>query len=109
MSRLNINLVLCQVATAVGIIFPALTSTGLAGPLALANANDSANSIFQPVARYPSLVQRAAEEPKTVGEVPARLRRQMVDFPTNETSGSIVIDTPNTYLYYVLGAGKAIR
>jgi lipoprotein-anchoring transpeptidase ErfK/SrfK len=33
----------------------------------------------------------------------------MVNFPTNETSGSIVIDTPNTYLYYVLGAGKAIR
>jgi lipoprotein-anchoring transpeptidase ErfK/SrfK len=108
MSRLNINLFLCQVATAVG-IFPALTSTVFAEPLALANANDSANSIFQPVIRYPSLVQRAAEEPKTVGEVPARLRRQMVNFPTNETSGSIVIDTPNTYLYYVLGAGKAIR
>src|SRR5229473_6008011 len=109
MSRLNINLFLCQVTITVGIISPALTSTGLAEPLALANANDSANSIFQPVIRYPSLVQRTAEEPKTAGEVPARLRRQMVKFPTSEMSGSIVIDTPNTYLYYVLGGGKAIR
>ncbi len=109
MSRLNINLFLCQVTTAVGIIFPALTSTVLAEPLALANANDSANSVFQQMVRYQSLVQRTAEEPKTAGEVPARLRRQMVKFPTSEMSGSIVIDTPNTYLYYVLGGGKAIR
>ena len=109
MSRLNINLFLCQVTTAVGIIFPALTSTVLAEPLALANANDSANSVFQQMVRYQSLVQRTAEEPKTAGEVPARLRRQMVNFPTSEMSGSIVIDTSNTYLYYVLGGGKAIR
>jgi lipoprotein-anchoring transpeptidase ErfK/SrfK len=108
MSRLT-NLFLCQVTITVGIIFSALTSTVFAEPLALANPNDSANSIFQPVIRYPSLVQRAAEETKTAGEVRARLRRQIVNFATNETSGSIVIDTPNTYLYYVLGAGKAIR
>jgi len=109
MSRLNTNLFLCQVTITVGIIFPALTSTVFAEPLALANPNDSANSIFQPVIRYPTLVQRAAEEPKTAGEVPARLRRQMVNFRTAEMSGSIVIDAPNTYLYYVLGGGKAIR
>jgi len=108
MSRLNINF-LCQVTTAVGIIFPALTSTVLAEPLAPANVSDTANSAFQRVVRYQSLVQRAAEEPKAASELPARLRRQMVNFPTNEMSGSIVIDTPNTYLYYVLGGGKAIR
>jgi hypothetical protein len=71
MSRLNTNLFLCQVTVTVGIIFPALTSTVFAEPLALANPNDSANSIFPPVIRYPSLVQRAAEEPKIAGEVPA--------------------------------------
>ena len=44
-----------------------------------------------------------------VAEVPAQLRRQMVDYPSGEPSGVVIIDTPNTYLYYVLGNGKAIR
>lgn len=38
-----------------------------------------------------------------------RLRRQIVGYPTNEAPGTIIIDTPNTYLYYVLGGGRAIR
>jgi lipoprotein-anchoring transpeptidase ErfK/SrfK len=42
-------------------------------------------------------------------EVPARLKRQMVSYPTREAPGTIIIDTPHTYLYYVLGGGQAIR
>jgi lipoprotein-anchoring transpeptidase ErfK/SrfK len=42
-------------------------------------------------------------------ELPAHLRRQVVDFPTKEPAGTVVIDTGNTYLYYVLGGGKAVR
>ena len=38
-----------------------------------------------------------------------RLQRQVVDFPTREAPGTIIVDTPHTYLYYVLGGGKAIR
>ncbi|MEP9351599.1 L,D-transpeptidase family protein [Xanthobacter sp. KR7-225] len=41
--------------------------------------------------------------------VPDRFRRQTVDYVTTQPAGTIVIDTPNTYLYYVLGSGKAIR
>jgi lipoprotein-anchoring transpeptidase ErfK/SrfK len=33
----------------------------------------------------------------------------MVAYNTSEQPGTIVIDTPNTYLYYVLGGGRAIR
>ena len=33
----------------------------------------------------------------------------MVNYPTKEPAGTIVIDTPNTYLYLVLGGGQAIR
>ena len=29
--------------------------------------------------------------------------------PTKEPAGTLVVDTPNTYLYYVLGGGRAIR
>ncbi len=37
------------------------------------------------------------------------LRRQEVAFQTKEPAGTLVVDTPNTYLYYVLGNGRAIR
>jgi len=43
------------------------------------------------------------------GAVPARLRRAVVAFGTTEAPGTIVIDTGNTQLYYVLGQGRAIR
>lgn len=42
-------------------------------------------------------------------ELPPNLRRQLVDYVTREPAGTIVIDTPNTYLYMVLGNGKAMR
>src|SRR3979411_1338556 len=41
--------------------------------------------------------------------VPERLRRATVAFDTREAPGTIVIDTGNTALYYVLGPGLAIR
>jgi lipoprotein-anchoring transpeptidase ErfK/SrfK len=41
--------------------------------------------------------------------LPPELRRQQVSYRTPELPGTIVIDTPHTYLYYVLGDGQAIR
>jgi lipoprotein-anchoring transpeptidase ErfK/SrfK len=37
------------------------------------------------------------------------LQRQVVTYPTPEPAGTIIIDTPNTFLYLVLGDGKAMR
>ena len=42
-------------------------------------------------------------------ELPPQFRRQLVDYQTKEPAGTIIIDTPNTYLYLTLGSGKAIR
>ena len=42
-------------------------------------------------------------------ELPARLRRQVVSYTTREAPGTIIIDTPNTYLYLVLRNGQAMR
>jgi lipoprotein-anchoring transpeptidase ErfK/SrfK len=42
-------------------------------------------------------------------DIPAHLRRQMVAYSGKEPAGTIIIDTPNTYLYYVLGNGQAVR
>jgi lipoprotein-anchoring transpeptidase ErfK/SrfK len=36
-------------------------------------------------------------------------RRQVVDYRTSEAPGTIIIDTPNTYLYLVMPGGKAMR
>jgi lipoprotein-anchoring transpeptidase ErfK/SrfK len=42
-------------------------------------------------------------------ELPARLRRTVVNLDTSEGPGTVIIDTGNTALYYVLGHGQAIR
>jgi lipoprotein-anchoring transpeptidase ErfK/SrfK len=42
-------------------------------------------------------------------ELAPNLRRQLVAYPANVTPGTVIIDTANTYLYYVLGDGRAIR
>ena len=41
--------------------------------------------------------------------MPERLRRAVMPFATAEAAGTIIIDTGNTALYYVLGQGRAIR
>jgi lipoprotein-anchoring transpeptidase ErfK/SrfK len=42
-------------------------------------------------------------------ELPPNLKKQLVDLATKEPAGTIIIDTPNTYLYLVLGGGKGMR
>jgi lipoprotein-anchoring transpeptidase ErfK/SrfK len=57
----------------------------------------------------PSVQSAPSEDEGTVVEMPARLKRQIVSYPTREAPGTVIIDTPNTYLYYILGNGQAIR
>lgn len=38
-----------------------------------------------------------------------RLWRQVVDYPTQERTGTLVVDTPAKYLYLVMEGGKAMR
>ena len=42
-------------------------------------------------------------------ELSPQFYRTVVDYPTVEPPGTIIIDTPNTYLYLTIGHGKAIR
>jgi lipoprotein-anchoring transpeptidase ErfK/SrfK len=43
------------------------------------------------------------------GPLPAEFRRTTVEYPAKEAAGTIIIDSGQHYLYYVLGNGKAIR
>src|SRR3984893_13594403 len=63
-----------------------------------------------PVQAAPQMqAQPQVDEDGVAVELPARLRRQVVNYATREAPGTIVIDTPNTYLYLVMGNGQAMR
>jgi|SRR5689334_17186944 len=66
----------------------------------------SQGSTASVTASLPPEDQPETGQPK---ELPANLKKQLVDFSTREPAGTIIIDTPNTYLYLVLGGGKAMR
>jgi lipoprotein-anchoring transpeptidase ErfK/SrfK len=90
-------------ALAVGLI--AISGSAAASPLPLFPfiLTPPEPSAMPPVQAAPS------EDESTAVEMPARLKRQIVSYATREAPGTVIIDTPNTYLYYVLGGGQAIR
>ena len=51
------------------------------------------------------------EQPETGApkELPENLKKQLVEYQTQQPAGTIIVDTPHTYLYLVLGHGKALR
>jgi lipoprotein-anchoring transpeptidase ErfK/SrfK len=51
----------------------------------------------------------APDETGITVEIPTRLRRQVVNYSSAEAPGTVIIDTQNTFLYFVLGGDKAIR
>jgi lipoprotein-anchoring transpeptidase ErfK/SrfK len=57
---------------------------------------------------------RAEEEPFPVPKDDAKkiywkFRKREVDYQTTEEPGTVIIDTPNKFLYLVLGGGRAMR
>ncbi len=63
-------------------------------------------------AAQPSVATLPPEDQPEVGEPKAidpRFKKQLVDFPTAEPAGTVVIDTSRKFLYLTLGGGKAIR
>jgi len=91
-----------RVATSIGALFAAVcVSAAVAAPLAPSLVESSA---------FPALALGSSPEriePDTA--VKARLRREVVGYQTQAAGGTIIIDTAQTFLYYVLGDGTAIR
>jgi lipoprotein-anchoring transpeptidase ErfK/SrfK len=83
------------------LLAPALTATGASAQvLGYAAAPQSA---------FPSEDAALALLEDDSSVVPERLRRAVVAYDTREAAGTIIIDTGNTTLYYVLGQGRAVR
>jgi lipoprotein-anchoring transpeptidase ErfK/SrfK len=91
--------------SAIAVAFLSSTAA-LAGPLAITSTDNYQSSIFREVMPQQEALPGEDEAPTALS---ANLRRQTVNYATHEAPGTIVIDTPNTYLYYVLGNGKAVR
>jgi lipoprotein-anchoring transpeptidase ErfK/SrfK len=77
-------------------------------PGAIGSAPGAAPQIAPPgaAAALPPEDQPEQGQPK---ELAPNLKKQLVTLSTKEPAGTIIIDTPNTYLYLVLGGGNALR
>jgi lipoprotein-anchoring transpeptidase ErfK/SrfK len=94
------------------ILRASVTAALTAGVIVLAGSAAAAPRPLFPFAtpEPPQAAQPApSDEADVPFELPARFKRQVVSYSTREAAGTIIIDTPNTYLYYVLGNGQAIR
>src|SRR5262249_20418987 len=90
----------------------------LISAVALSCGNANAESLFaflvppasiQVAPQGPQNIQPAPDEERDDAQFDPRLQRQVVSYPSKEAPGTIIIDTPHTFLYYVLGNGRAIR
>ena len=80
-----------------------LLGVGLGGCMQ-ATLSPSSDANFTPRDR-----QLLANAPYARAEIPESYRRHIVDYSRKEQPGTILVDTDDRYLYYVLPGGKAIR
>jgi lipoprotein-anchoring transpeptidase ErfK/SrfK len=83
------------------------------GPAAVAPAQEEVRppSIIGPGRQDVISALPAEDQPETgpAKALPPQFRRTVIDYRSKEPAGTIIIDTPNTYLYLVMGNGKAMR
>jgi lipoprotein-anchoring transpeptidase ErfK/SrfK len=93
----------------------ALRPPGAIGPAGNATAPNGVTGSVQlppgPDGKPMILSALPPDEQPEVGpaQLAPNLRRQEVTLATKEPAGTLIVDTSNTYLYYVLGNGRAIR
>jgi lipoprotein-anchoring transpeptidase ErfK/SrfK len=87
-----------------------LISIALLASATLLGAAPARAQIFASYAPGPQAPQvEVLEDEAPAKEVRPELRRQMVNYRGSETPGTIVVDTPHKFLYFVTGNGKAMR
>ena len=87
-----------------GTMLAGVSGAGRAQSLALADTHAPVTVIDQALRDRP-----AVEGPDPAVQMPERLRRQIVEYTGREAPGTIIVDTPNTYLFLVMPGGKAMR
>ena len=85
-----------------------IAATAISTTAASANPLNPFEALFGPL--RPPVAAPAYANPSDEGrELNSDFRRQVVNYRTNEAPGTIIVDTPNTYLYLVMPGGKAMR
>jgi lipoprotein-anchoring transpeptidase ErfK/SrfK len=85
-----------------------LIGVALLATAALTTATPAGAQFFAYAPQAQPQVEVVDEEAE-IKDVNPELRRTMVDYRGKETPGTIIVDTPNKFLYYVMGGGKAMR
>jgi lipoprotein-anchoring transpeptidase ErfK/SrfK len=98
----NINRLIRNAGTALVLAGVALWTTTVQSRVLALSMDRNSGAIASPALGV-------SDDAGIAAETPARLRRQVVDYRTPEPPGTVIVDTPNTYLYFVLGGGKAVR
>ncbi|MBA70443.1 MAG: hypothetical protein CML30_16390 [Rhizobiales bacterium] len=92
-----------------------VTALGMAAVLALAgcttrseDGTGPATQIF--TSEYGAVTDAGYTVPAVpISKIDKRYHRQIVRYNSGEKPGTIIVDTPNRFLYYVLPGGKAVR
>jgi lipoprotein-anchoring transpeptidase ErfK/SrfK len=97
-----------------GIIYPNDDNRGLRPPGAIGAPTGVTGTVPPPQGADGRPMVLSALPPEEQPEAaPAQLspelRKQEVAYATKEPPGTLIVDTPNTHLYYILGNGRAIR
>ncbi len=92
-----------------------LTLVGMIAALALAGCSSSQDGVSGTTTQiftseYGSVKDAGYRIPAVpISKVKDRYHRQIVSYRTQEKPGTIIVDTPNRYLYFVLPGRKAVR
>lgn len=85
-----------------------ILAMAIAATAALAGCTTSNSNLF--VNSYKARNDGAYTLPAIpIKKVDSEYRRQIVDYDTKEKPGTIIVDTKNKFLYYVMADGKAMR
>jgi lipoprotein-anchoring transpeptidase ErfK/SrfK len=95
---------LCAQSAMVATMVLALENVAVADPLAFVAPSQHQSTIFDRIFR-----DQGRGPETTKDNVAGGHRGQVISYSTGEAPGTLVIDTSNAYLYFIVGGGKAVR
>ena len=100
---------LCTQSAMAGAMVLALGNVAVADPLAFAAPSQHQGTIFDRIFRDQGRGPETNKDAGVPGNVAGGHRGQLVSYSTGEAPGTVVIDTSNAYLYFIVSGGKAVR
>jgi lipoprotein-anchoring transpeptidase ErfK/SrfK len=92
-------------STVAGVLTAGVLLAGAATAAPLPISSGRADDVVYAVMHSDS----GGESSEGAADLAPRLQRQVVAYATKAAAGTVIIDTARTYLYFVLGDGRAIR